>query len=69
MPGAVDTKTSEPRVVFLSDRAYDIIKKAGVVRSLGHNRVFTYRGKPPQEDQAGLCSRLPESGNKQIPIL
>jgi integrase len=43
---AEDTKTSEPRIVFLCDQAYDILKKAGVVRSLEHNRVFTYRGKP-----------------------
>jgi integrase len=43
---ATDTKTSEPRVVFLGDQAYDILKNAGGVRSPDHNRVFTHRGKP-----------------------
>jgi integrase len=46
---AEDTKTSEPRVVFLCDQAYDILKNVGKVRSLDHNRVFTYRGRPLKE--------------------
>jgi integrase len=44
--GAEDTKTSEPRIIFLCDRAYDILKVIGNVRSRAHNRVFAYRGKP-----------------------
>ncbi|MDD2903415.1 MAG: site-specific integrase [Syntrophales bacterium] len=43
---AKDTKTYEPRVVFLCQQAYDILKEAGRVRFLEHNRVFTYRGAP-----------------------
>ena len=43
---AKDTKTAEPRVVFLCDQAYDILREAGKVRFLEHNRVFTYMGKP-----------------------
>ena len=35
--GAEDTKTSEPRVVFLCDQAYDILKVAGKVRSIDQN--------------------------------
>lgn len=41
-----DTKTTEPRLVFLCDQAYDILKEAGNVRFLEHNRVFTYKGNP-----------------------
>lgn len=43
---AKDTKTAEPRVVFLCDQAYDILRESGKVRFLEHNRVFTYIGKP-----------------------
>jgi integrase len=43
---AKDTKTAEPRVVFLCDQAYDILREVGKVRFLEHNRVFTYMGKP-----------------------
>jgi integrase len=43
--GAEDTKTSEPWVVFLCNQAYDIFK-ISKVKSLNHNRVFTYRGRP-----------------------
>ena len=43
---AKDTKTAEPRVVFLCDQAYDILKESGKVRFLEHNRVFTYMEKP-----------------------
>jgi integrase len=43
---AKDTKTAEPRVVFLCDQAYDTLIEAGKVRFLEHNRVFTYMGKP-----------------------
>jgi integrase len=43
---AKDTKTAEPRLVFLCDQAYDILKESGKVRFLEHNRVFTSMGKP-----------------------
>ena len=49
-----DTQTAEPRLVFLCDRAYDILKVAGRVRSLEHNRVFTYRGKPLKKIKKAL---------------
>jgi integrase len=38
---AKDTKTAEPRVVFLCDQAYDILREAGKALFLEHNRVFT----------------------------
>jgi integrase len=41
-----DTKNSEPRVMYLNDELLDILNEAGKVRGLGHNRVFTYKGKP-----------------------
>jgi integrase len=43
---AADTKTSEPRVIFLNGEILEIIGEAGKVRGLGHNRVFTYKGQP-----------------------
>jgi integrase len=43
---ATDTKTSESRVLYLCDKALDILAEAGKVRSLGHSRVFTYQGGP-----------------------
>jgi integrase len=57
-----DTKTSEPRVVFLCDRAYDILKVAGNVRSLAHNRVFTYRGKPIKKIKKAFTSACRKAG-------
>ena len=60
--GAEDTKTSEPRVVFLCDRAYGILKVAGRVRSLDHNRVFTYRGKPLKKIKKAFTSACRKAG-------
>ena len=41
-----DTKTSEPRRLYFNDVLRDVFEKAGKVRGLHHDRVFTYRGKP-----------------------
>ena len=60
--GAEDTKTSEPRVVFLCGRAYDILKIAGRVRSLDHNRVFTYRGKPLKKVKKAFINACLKAG-------
>jgi integrase len=43
---AEDTKASEPRVIYLNDELLGILNEAGKVRGLGHNRVFTYGGRP-----------------------
>ena len=43
---AADTNTSEPRVIYLNDEVLGILHEAGRVRRLGHNRVFTYQGRP-----------------------
>jgi integrase len=42
----VDTKTLEPRVIFLNQDLLEILEKAGKVRALEHTRVFTYKGRP-----------------------
>jgi integrase len=60
--GAVDTKTSEPRVVFLCDQAYVILQQVGKVRSLDHNRVFTYRGKPLKKIKKAFTSACRRAG-------
>jgi integrase len=60
--GAEDTKTSEPRVVFLCGRAYGILKVAGSVRSLDHNRVFTYRGKPIKKIKKAFTNACRKAG-------
>jgi integrase len=60
--GAEDTKTSEPRVVFLCGRAYDILKYIGQVRSLDHNRVFTYRGKPLKKVKKAFTNACLKAG-------
>ncbi|MCL4501960.1 MAG: site-specific integrase [Deltaproteobacteria bacterium] len=59
---ASDTKTAEPRVVFLCDQAYDILKKAGTVRHLDHNRVFTYRGRPLRKIKKALPNACRKAG-------
>ena len=43
---AEDTKTSEPRILYLTDELLDILIEAQKIRALGHNRVFTYKGRP-----------------------
>lgn len=43
---AEDTKTSESRIIYLDDEVLGILNEAGRVRGLGHNYVFTYKGRP-----------------------
>jgi integrase len=43
---AEDTKTKEPRLIFINDMVLDILSEAGRVRGLSHNQVFTYKGRP-----------------------
>ncbi len=59
---AEDTKTLEPRVVFLCDRAYDILKTVGKIRSLDHNRVFTYRGRPLKKIKKAFTGACRKAG-------
>jgi integrase len=43
---AEDTKTREPRLVYINDKALEILTETGRVRGLAHNQVFTYKGRP-----------------------
>jgi integrase len=43
---AADTKTSDPRMIYLNDEVLGILTEAGKIRSLSHDRVFTYKGLP-----------------------
>ena len=65
---AEDTKSSEPRVVFLWDRAYGILKFVVRVRSLYQNRVFTYRGKPLKKIKKAFTNACRKAGIFNFPI-
>jgi integrase len=43
---AEDTKTREPRLIYIDDKALEILTETGRVRGLAHNQVFTYKGRP-----------------------
>lgn len=57
-----DTKNSEPRRIYFNDILWDIFKRAGKVRSLNHDYVFTYRGKPIREFRGGFNQALKKAG-------
>lgn len=59
---AEDTKTSEPRVIYLNDAAMEILKEAGKLRSLEHNRVFTCKGRPLASIKTCLNRACRQSG-------
>jgi integrase len=42
---AEDTKTREPRLIYINDRALGILTETRRVRGSGHNQVFTYKGR------------------------
>ena len=48
-----DTKNFESRHIYFNDVLWDIFKRAGKMRSLKHDYVFTYRGKPIEEFREG----------------
>jgi integrase len=43
---ADDTKTSEPRRIYLNETLLEIFSNAGKIRRIKHQNVFTYRGNP-----------------------
>jgi len=57
-----DTKNSEPRRIYFNDVLWDIFKRAGKFRSLKHDYVFTYRGKPIKEFRQGFNKALEKAG-------
>lgn len=57
-----DTKNSEPRRIYFNDVLWEIFRRAGKVRSLKHDYVFTYRGKPIKEFRGGFKKALERAG-------
>ena len=57
-----DTKNSEPRRIYFDQVLWDIFRRAGKVRSLKHDYVFTYRGKPIKEFREGFNRALKRVG-------
>jgi integrase len=57
-----DTKNFEPRRIYFNDVLWDIFEMAGKVRSLSHDYVFTYRGKPIKEFREGFKKALESAG-------
>ncbi len=57
-----DTKNSEPRRIYFKDafdgELWEIFRSAAKVRSLHHNFVFTYRGKPIKDFREGFNRAL-----------
>jgi len=53
-----DTKNSEPRRIYFNDVLWEIFKKAGKVRSLSHDFVFTYKGKPIKDIRGAFGKAL-----------
>ena len=43
---AGDTKTGKPRKIYLVPQAIEVLRRAGKVRTIADNHVFSYRGKP-----------------------
>lgn len=64
--GAADTKTSEPRVIYLCDKALAILGEAGKVRSLEHSQVFTYRGRPIKGIRTAFLKACKKAGIKDF---
>ena len=66
---AADTKTSEPRVIFLNEEILEILKEAGKVQ-----RVSGITGSLPIKGSRSPLSRtcfkqcLPESRHQQFPV-
>ena len=61
-----DTKTREPRHVYFNGVVREILERLGKVRSISHNRVFTYRGRPLKSIKTTLANALKETGIKDF---
>ncbi len=59
---AEDTKTSEPRLIILSGQLLEIVLEAQKVRALGHNHVFTYKGRPLKGIRKAFISACQQAG-------
>lgn len=63
---ADDTKTSEARSIYLNDQTLEILQEAGKLRSLGHNRVFSYKRRPLASIKTCLYRACREAGIKNF---
>ena len=57
-----DTKTSEPRRIYLSPVLKDIFSQLSRVRHINHNFVFTYKGNPVKEIKSTFRSACKKAG-------
>jgi len=57
-----DTKTSEPRRIYLSPVLRDIFSQLSRVRHINHNFVFTYKGNPVKEIKSTFRSACKKAG-------
>lgn len=53
-----DTKTGEGRRVYFNGEVREMLERLGKVRSLSHNFVFTFRGKPLKSIKVCLARAL-----------
>ena len=53
-----DTKTGEGRCVYFNGEVRSILERLGKIRSISHNFVFTFRGKPLKSIKVGLARAL-----------
>jgi integrase len=63
---AEDTKTKEPRLIYINDMALDILSEAGKVRGLKHNQVFTFRGQPIKGIRTAFLKACQRAGIKDF---
>jgi integrase len=61
-----DTKTGEGRHIYFNGEVAEILERLGKVRSISHNFVFTYRGKPLKSIKVGLASALKKAKLKDF---
>ena len=64
--GAEDTKTGEPRRIYLNEVLKDLFSELGKVRQIGHNFVFTYRGNPLKSIKDSFKKGCKEAGIKDL---
>lgn len=59
---AEDTKTAEPRRIYFNKALVEVFSRISKIRSLHHDHVFIYRGKPLKEIRTGFKKACAEAG-------
>lgn len=59
---AEDTKTSEPRRVYMNEEVKNLVEDAGKVRSLNHDYVFIHKGKRIKYISVGFKNAVERAG-------